>query len=244
MTGTIINVIAILLGGGLGTFLGGRLPERLRSTVMAGLGLFTLAIGFQMFLGTKNSLVVLGSLVIGGVLGEWWRVEDGIHNLGRWLEQHIMPHGGPVDVAALRQERFVRGFFTASLLFGVGPMAILGSIQDGMTGNYQLLAVKSVLDCFAALAFASSLGVGVIFSALPILLYQGSITLGAGQIHAIVSTPMMGEMNATGGLLLMAIAISSLLEIKPIRVGNLLPALLAAPLIVALLTVLGIAWAS
>ncbi len=247
MTGTFINVIAILCGGMLGTLLGGRLPERLRHTIMAGLGLFVLAIGFQMFLLTQNSLVVLGSLVIGALLGEWWKVEEGILHLGGWLERRVIPHKEGLETHlehAARRDRFIRGFFTASLLFCVGPIAILGSIQDGMSGNYQLLAVKAVLDGLASLAFASSLGIGVLFSALPILIYQGSITLGAGLLKQIVSQPMMNEMTAAGGILLMAIAISSLLEIKPIRSGNLLPALVIAPLLVAILTALGINWAA
>src|SRR5512146_1603364 len=223
MTGTIINVVAILVGGMLGTVLGGRLPERIRHTVMAGMGLFVLAIGLQMFLKTANSLVVLGSLVIGIVLGEWWQIEEGIRRLGRFLERRLMPQNGSQEEHQARQERFVRGFFTASLLFCVGPIAILGSIQDGLSGNYQLLAVKSVLDGFASLAFASSMGIGVLFSALPILVYQGGISLAAAQISPLVSQAMMGEMTATGGVILMAIAINSLLEMKQIRTGNFLP---------------------
>jgi uncharacterized protein len=244
MIGTFINVAAILLGGTFGVLLGSRLPDRLRQTVMAGLGLFVLVIGVQMFLATQNSLLVLGSLVVGIILGEWMQVEDAIRRLGVWLEQRVMPKA-PADENvspehANRQERFVRGFFTASLLFCVGPIAILGSIQDGLTGNFQLLAVKSVLDGFASLAFASSLGIGVLFSALPILFYQGAITLLAAQIEPMVSQAMMTEMTATGGVILTAIAISSLLEIRHIRVGNFLPALLVAPLLVALLAALSI----
>jgi uncharacterized protein len=244
MTGTIINVIAILVGGTVGAVLGGRLPERVRHTVMAGMGLFVLAIGLQMFLKTANSLIVLASLVVGTLLGEWWQIEEGIRWLGRVLERRIMPQNGTAEDHQARQERFVRGFFTASLLFCVGPIAILGSIQDGLSGNYQLLAVKSVLDGFASIAFASSLGVGVLFSALPILIYQGGIALAATQVQPFISNSMMTEMTATGGILLMAIAISSLLEIKPIRAGNLLPALIIAPLLVAALTAMGINWAS
>jgi len=253
MTGTIINVVAILIGGALGVLLGSRLPERLRRTVMSGLGLFVLAIGIQMCLKTENSLVVLGSLLIGVLLGEWWQVEEGIRRLGRWLEARVMPHpllpeggGEPaepeISKLASRQERFVRGFFAASLLFLIGPIAILGSIQDGLTGDYQLLAVKAILDGFASLAFASSLGIGVLFSALPILIYQGGISLLAGQIQPLITEAMMTEMTATGGVLLMAIAIGNLLDIREIRAGNFLPALLIAPLLVALLTVLKVQW--
>jgi len=125
-------------------------------------------------------------------------------------------------------------------VFCVGPMTILGSIQDGLTGDYQTLAIKSVLDGFASLAFASSLGVGVLFSALVILVYQGSLTLLAAQIQQIISAPMMTEMNATGGVILMAIAIGALLEIRPIRAGNLLPALFIAPPLVWIMSRLGL----
>jgi uncharacterized membrane protein YqgA involved in biofilm formation len=243
------------MGGGLGVLLAGRLPERLRQTVVAGLGLFVLVLGVQTFLQTRNSLVVLGSLLVGSLLGEWWQVEEGIQNVGRWLEGRFSRRsakktaalGTSEDAQSLakaQSERFVRGFFTASLVFCVGPIAILGSIENGMTGNYQLLAVKSILDGFAAMAFASSLGVGVLFSALPILLYQGSISLAAVQIRPLISDLMMGEMTATGGVLLVAIAISSLLEIKKIRTGSFLPALLIAPLLVFVLTLLGVNWAS
>jgi uncharacterized membrane protein YqgA involved in biofilm formation len=126
----------------------------------------------------------------------------------------------------------------ASLLFCIGPMAILGSIQDGLTGDYNLLAVKSTLDGFASIAFASTLGIGVMFSSLIILLYQGGISLLAGQLSSIVTTPMMNEMTATGGVILIGLAISNLLEIKKIRVGNFLPALVFAPLIVWVLSLI------
>jgi uncharacterized membrane protein YqgA involved in biofilm formation len=136
--------------------------------------------------------------------------------------------------------RFIKGFLTSSLVFCVGPMTILGSIQDGLTGDYRILAIKSVLDGFAAFAFSSTLGVGVLFSTLVIITYQGGLSLLAGQAQAIITAGMMNEMTAVGGLLLLGIAISSLLEIKPIRVGNLRPALAIAPIIVFILERLGI----
>ena len=139
-----------------------------------------------------------------------------------------------------KSSRFIRGFLTASLVYCIGPLAILGSIQDGLTGDYSLLAIKSVLDGFASLAFASSLGVGVLFSSLVILVYQGSLSLLAAQAQAVITPAMTNEMTAVGGILLVGIAISSLLEIKPIRVGNFLPALVVVPLIVAILAALGI----
>ena len=226
MTGTFLNIATVLIGGVIGLVFGARIPDRLKGTVIAGMGLFTAAMGLQMFMDTENPLIVLGSLLIGTLLGEWMRIEDGLQNLGRILEQRFSREGDDGS------NRFVRGFLTASLLFCVGPMTILGSIQDGLTGDYNLLAVKSVLDGFAALAFTSTLGVGVMFSTIIILVYQGGISLLAAQLNAVVTPSMMNELTATGGVILIGLAISSLLEIKKIRVGNMLPGLLVAPVIV------------
>jgi uncharacterized protein len=226
MTGTLLNIATVLLGGVIGLLFGARIPDKLKEAVIAGMGLFTGAMGVQMFLNTENPLIVLGGLLIGTLLGEWWRLEDGLQNLGKLLEQRFSREGEEGS------NKFVRGFLTASLLFCVGPMTILGSVQDGLRGDYNLLAVKSVLDGFAALAFASTLGVGVIFSTIIILFYQGGISLLASQLDAIVTPAMMNELTATGGVILLGLAMSSLLEIKKIRVGNMLPALLIAPLIV------------
>jgi uncharacterized membrane protein YqgA involved in biofilm formation len=245
LTGTIINIITVLLGGALGLRFGSRLPERVRQTVVAGLGLFTAAIGLQMFFKTGNAIVVLISLLIGGLLGEWWRIEDGLRGLGDMLERRFTKGpAGQVDLAGNpaqpRETNFIKGFLTASLLFCIGPMTIIGSIQDGLTGDYSLLAIKSVLDGFASLAFASSLGIGVLFSTLVILVYQGGLSLLAFQAQTLISPEMMNELTATGGVLLMGVAISSLLEIKPIRVGNFLPALVIAPVILGILQAIGI----
>lgn len=231
MTGTILNVITVLIGGTMGLLFGAHLPERFRHTVVAGLGLFTAAIGIQMFIKTENPIVVLLSLLIGGVLGEWWQIEEGLKSLGGWLETRFGMSEDNNDAETTHRSRFVRGFLTASLLFCVGPMTILGSIQDGLTGDFNLLAIKSVLDGFAALAFASTMGIGVLFSILVIMFYQGGLSLLAAQFQAIISASMMNEMTAVGGVLLIGLALSSLLEIKPIRVGNYLPALAIAPLI-------------
>ena len=265
MTGTLLNIATVLVGGLFGLVFGRRLPERVRQTVVAGLGLFTAAIGLQMFLKTENPIIVLGSLLVGGLLGEWWKIEDGLRGLGVWLEKRFIlkrpdrlaakpgipeklsKYNGRTNREAGKnlsglesdeRSRFIKGFLTASLVFCVGPMTILGSVQDGLTGDYSLLAIKSVLDGFAALAFASSLGVGVLFSVLVILVYQGGISLLAAQVQSVVTPAMMNEMTAVGGILLVGIAISSLLEIKPIRVGNFLPALAIAPLVVWVLSLL------
>jgi uncharacterized membrane protein YqgA involved in biofilm formation len=207
--------------------MGARFPERVRSTVVYGFGLFTLGYGLQMFIKTENALVVVGAILVGSLLGEWWQIDQRLANLGVWLESKFN-NGGDLQSSS----RFIKGFLTASLLFCVGPMAILGSIQDGLTGDSSVLVVKAILDGFAALAFSSTLGIGVMLSAGLILIYQGSITLLAAQMQTFVSTAMITEMSAAGGLILVALTISSLLELRPIRSANFLPALVIAPMLV------------
>ncbi len=235
MTGTIINVITVLIGGSIGLFFGDRLPQRLKETILAGLGLFTLAIGFLMFTSTANPTIVLLALLFGGVLGEWWRIERRLENFGELLERRYS------SSTVGEESMFVRGMLTASLVFCVGPMTILGSIQDGLYGDFMLLLVKSVLDMFAAMAFASTMGVGVLFSVIVVLAYQGGISLLAGQAQAVLTDAMMAELTATGGVILLGLAISSLLEIKKIRAGNFLPALVIAPAITPAILAL-LAW--
>lgn len=230
MTGTLINIATIVLGSLVGLLFGARLPERLKQTVVNGMGLFTAAIGLQMFFETKNALLVLGALILGALLGEALGIEEAIARLGEGLEKRF---SGSSQGAS---SRFVRGFLAASLLYCTGPMAILGSIQDGLTGNFQTLAIKSVLDGFISIAFASSLGIGVLFSILPVGVYQGGISLLASALNSLLSEAMITEMTAAGGVILFGLALSSLLEVKKIRVGNFLPALALAPLLVFLLS--------
>lgn len=231
MTGTFLNIGAVLIGGAIGLIFGSRIPDRFKNTVIAGMGLFVGAMGLQMFFSSENQLIVLGAIIIGIILGEWMKIEDRLQTFGQTLEKRFSPD----SEADSTSSTFVRGFMVASLLFCVGPMTILGSIQDGLTGDYQLLAVKSTLDLFASIAFASTLGIGVLFSSIVILIYQGGISLLAGSLSAIISDPMMNEMTATGGVILFGLALSNLLDIKKIRVGNFLPALVIAPLIVWIL---------
>jgi uncharacterized membrane protein YqgA involved in biofilm formation len=242
MTGTILNVATVLVGSALGTVLGNRLPERIRETVVHGLGLTTLVIGLSLALKTQNILIALASILLGGISGELLGIEAALERLGRWLEERSsrlkLPGLAGTADSASPTANFVRGFLTASLVFCVGPMTIMGSIQDGLTGDFTLLALKSTMDGFAALAFASSLGWGVMFAALTVLFYQGGITLGAGWLKAALTDPMINEMTAVGGILMLGIGLG-LLEIKRIRVGNLLPALFIAPFIVALAAWLG-----
>jgi uncharacterized membrane protein YqgA involved in biofilm formation len=238
--GTLINTISVIIGSSIGVISGPRLPGRIRDTVIASLGVFTLVVGVSLFIDSmnvegENVLIPLLSLLIGGILGEWWRIERRLMAFGAWLEERFTAGDG-----AQNENRFVRGFLSASLLFCVGPMTILGSIQDGLVGDYRLLMIKSVLDGFAAIALASTLGIGVMFSVVVILVYQGGISLLAAQATAFFSEVMLAELTAVGGILLVSLSIGSILEIRPIRSGNLLPALLIAPLLVLLLQLFGI----
>ena len=233
MTGTIINTAAILIGGLLGIRFGKLLKDRSREMIVIGLGLFTIALSISMFLESNHALIVLGGLLIGGLLGESLRIEDRINQLGERMEARFNTESN-----AEAKGNFVRGFMTSSVLFCTGPMAILGAMQDGLTGDFQLLAIKSVMDGFAAFALASTLGPGVLFSGLIVFLYQGIFSVLAFQLQGVMTVEMIAEFTATGGVILIGLAISSLLEIKPIRAGNFLPGLLVSPLIVYLLSLI------
>ncbi|MEA3335412.1 MAG: DUF554 domain-containing protein [Chloroflexota bacterium] len=239
MLGTLINVVAVVAGSVIGILLGNRLPKKVQQTVLDGLGLMVLVVGISMAIQSNNILIPMVSVLLGGIAGELLRIEDGLEAVGRWLE---------LKTAGIFSEsgegRVVRGFVTASLVFCVGPLAILGAIQDGLTGDYNLLAIKSMLDAFASLAFAAALGPGVILSALSVGIYQGTISLAAMGLGTAIGdvsrqTPWVVEMTAAGGVLIMGIGLV-LLELKRVRVGNLLPAVFIAPLIVILLAALGI----
>jgi uncharacterized membrane protein YqgA involved in biofilm formation len=241
MTGTWINIATVLIGSTAGLLFGVRFPERIRESVVNVLGIFTLAIGAELFIrGTsvegENILLPLIGLLIGVILGEWWRLETRLKSLGAFLERRFASGSG--DVA--QGNRFIRGFVSASLLFCVGPMTILGSLQDGLTGNYELLAVKSVMDGFASLALASSFGVGVLFSTLIILFYQGGLTLAAVFVQGFFDPLMLAELSVVGGVLLIGLAIGTLLELRLIRTANLLPALVITPLVIVVLRFFGL----
>ncbi|NLJ28848.1 MAG: DUF554 domain-containing protein [Deltaproteobacteria bacterium] len=232
MVGTTINVGTILAGSMLGVTIGSRLSEKMRETALQGLGLVTTLVGLQMALETKNILIVLGAVLTGAILGEMLRIDEGLQKLGTFL-QSSLSKGTKGQTA----RNFSEGFVMASLVFCVGPMAILGSIQDGLSGDYRTLAVKSMLDFFAAIAFSSSLGWGVGLSAFTILIYQGSLTFFAGVFAGILTDPMIAEMTATGGLIIVGIGLK-LLDLKAIRLANFLPALAMAPILVAVVPII------
>lgn len=221
MLGTIVNAAAIILGAMLGNVLKSGFPERLKATLMQAISLAVILIGLSMALLTKdmNVMAVTLSIVIGGVIGELLRIEDRLNSLGLKLEQRFGGDDG----------RFAKAFVSASLIYCVGAMAIMGSLDSGLTGDYSILFIKSILDGVSSIVFASSLGIGVAFAALPVFLYQGSITLAAAYIKPWLTDPIIGEMTATGGLLIFAIGVNMLSGGKvQIKVGNLLPAIFVA----------------
>jgi uncharacterized protein len=220
--GTAINVLAVLVGAGIGTLVGARLSDGMRETAMHAIGLVTLLVGIQSFLRFDNPLVPLVSVILGLVVGELLGIEDGLKRFGDGLEKRFSRGESPVS----------RAFVSTSLLFCVGPLTVIGSLEDGLTGDYSLLALKSALDFIAALTFASVLGWGVLLSAGTVLVVQGSLTLGAAFLDAVVTGPMISATTATGGILIFGLGLG-LLDLKEVRVANMLPALLFAPLLVA-----------
>ncbi len=235
MTGSLLNAGAIVLGGIIGLLLGAQLPEKIRQSVLLALGIFTLLFGIQLFLETENALIPLLSLLTGSVIGEFIDLEGLLNKASVKLEAKvsaILERGDSVSTrkGLLLRDRFVQGFVSTSLIYCSGPMAFLGAIQNGLTGDISTLTVKSILDGFASLAFASSLGLGVVFSSIPVLVYQGSVSIFAAQIERVMTTAMINELTSVGGIILVSLAISSFLEIKPIRTINFLPALIIAPI--------------
>ncbi len=238
MIGTLINVATVLAGTLAGTLFGDRLPDRIRETVLHSLGLITLLVGVDAGLHafrppltevTRASVIlVMGSVLVGGILGELLHIEGGLNRLGDRLKARF---GGG-------QARFTEGFVIASLVFCVGPLTILGAIQDGATGDFQLLAIKATLDGFAAVAFASALGWGVGFSAITVLVYQGALSLTASIAADVFTDVVIESMTAAGGVVIVGIGLR-LLELREIRVGNLLPALLLAPVAFAIVERVG-----
>lgn len=218
MLGTIVNAVAIIAGALLGNLLKSGLRQNIKAVIMQGVSLTVILIGLSMAMETKNVLVVTLSIVSGGVLGELLKIEDLLDQFGMKLEKRFSAGDGA----------FTKGFVTGSLVFCVGAMAIMGSLESGLTGSHTTLFVKSILDGITSVVFASSMGVGVAFSALPVFLYQGSITLAASYVKPFLTDAIIREMTATGGLLIFGIGLNMLTDKLQIRVGNLLPAIFVA----------------
>lgn len=228
MTGTLTNVATVLAGTLIGTLAGVRMPEAVRQRVLAGLGMVTLVIGVDLALAWGGSqelpLYVLGGVLMGGLAGELIGIERRLEALGDRV-QAAVSRGGESSVS--------EGFVTASLLFCVGPLTVVGAIQDGLTGDYQALATKAVLDGFAAIAIAASLGWGVGLAAITVLVVQGTISLAAGLFDDVLVGEARAALTSAGGVLIIGISLK-LLDLKDVRVGNFLPALVLAPALAGL----------
>lgn len=292
MLGTVVNIAVVLLGGTVGSLLGNRLPARMQETIIRGLGLVTLVVGLQMALSTRNILIVMFSILLGGIWGEAWRLDDHLNTLGDRVEAWFMAHqaarrgvsvtvdfrqrasqsaesqtllDSDADQTASRQgdaeqrqpersehllheasvDRSIsRAFVTASLIFCIGPLATLGAVQDGLLGDANLLMIKSTLDLFCSMALSASLGPGVILASGSVLVYQGGLSLaakllGVGIFGSVSSDmPAIVEMTAAGGVMILGIGFD-LLGLKVVRVANLLPAIVLAPLFVIGLNQIG-----
>jgi uncharacterized membrane protein YqgA involved in biofilm formation len=245
--GTVTNVLTVVVGSGLGLLIGHRLSVNVRTTVTAALGLVTLLIAAQSAFAVSDAalsdavgtsapmLVVLGALVLGGIIGSVLGLEQRIESAGGWLQAHLT-RGAGAGVEDGRRDRFVEGFVISSLVFCIGPLTILGSINEGLGNGADQLLLKSTLDAFAALAFAASFGIGVMASAVSVAVIQGSLTILGFALGSFLPDAHLAALTATGGLILVGVALR-LLDIKTIPVPDLLPALVAAPLLCQLAVV-------
>jgi uncharacterized protein len=224
MIGFLVNTATVVAGSGLGLLAGARLNDKYKSIVLNSLGLVTILIGVRMAIKTENVLIMVASLVIGGLIGEWIGIEQYLEKFGEYLKKK----------AGSSAEQFVLGFVTASLLFCVGPMTVVGSFEDGLYNRGELIYIKSLMDGFASIALAAAFGAGVIFSALVVLIYQGALTFLARYLQAALSQNVVNEMSAAGGVIVIGIGIN-VLGLSKIKVGNLILALPLAALIAGLI---------
>lgn len=226
LLGTIVNGLCIVAGTLLGKVLH-RIPDKIKTTVMQAIGLAVCLLGIQMGLKSEEFLIVIFSLVFGGILGEWWGLEDKLNQLGAWIEKKV---GSSSDEGTI-----AKGFVTATLIFVIGAMAIIGALDSGLRHDHRVLYTKSIIDGFTSLILSTTLGIGVLFSAVPVILYQGAIALFATQIDKFIPTEVMDafivEMTGAGGLMIVAIG-TNLIGITNIRVANLLPGILVVAILV------------
>jgi uncharacterized protein len=233
LSGTLLNVATVLVGTGIGLVIGSRMRPRMQESLVTGLGFFTILIAISMGIRVftdpaaqpGDDLAVLAAVLVGVAIGELLRLHDGLEWLGGWFQRRL--------ARSERPSRISEGFVTASLVFCVGPLTILGSLENGLTGDMRLLAIKSLLDGVASIAFAAALGPGVALSAITVFLVQGSIAGGAFLLRDVMDAPTILAITAAGGVILLGVALR-LLDLKAVRVANFLPALLLAPLFIRL----------
>lgn len=223
MLGTVVNAIAIIIGGLIGTFIRNGLKEDYKKTLMNGVGLTVIIIGIMGAIKSENMILIIISIVLGSIIGEAIGIERKLDSMGNSLEEKL----------GQGNSNFSKGFVTASLVYCVGAMAIVGSLESGLLGNHDTLFAKSVLDGISSIIFASTLGIGVVFSSIPVFIYQGIIILLASSLRNLLTPDVILEMSAVGGILIMGIGIN-ILEIKKIEVGNMSPSIFI-PLIYSIL---------
>ena len=216
MKGTIVNIIAVLVGGGIGLLIGNKLPDRVKKIAMEGVGLSSLALGFILSLKTDNIIIMVFSVILGAVVGEILKIEDFLERVGDRIKRKIKSEGS-----------FTEGFITASLIFCVGSMTIVGAINEGLTGDAALLYTKSILDGITSIALSSTLGIGVLFSTLFMLIYQGGLTIGASLAKSLLTTHTVNMITGVGGVLIIGIGLN-ILGLKKLKLSNFLPALIFA----------------
>lgn len=226
LLGTLVNGFCILLGGGIGMILD-KIPESMKKTVMQGIGVVLLVLGMNMAMQSNNSLILIVSVVIGVVLGEWWAIEDKFNSAGKWLETKLK---------STNSTSLAQGFVTATLVFILGAMSILGPLDSGIRGDHQILFTKAIIEGFIAIVLATTLGVGVLFAAIPVIIYEGIIALFAMQIDQFVPPEalkmLLAEFSAVGGVMIIAIGLD-ILGLLKVKVANFLPSILVVAAIIA-----------
>jgi uncharacterized membrane protein YqgA involved in biofilm formation len=227
--GTLINTATVVVGGGVGYFIGHRISENVRLIVMQVVGLATMIMGIQSAMDTHNIVFPLIGTVFGALIGELLRIEDRLESVGVWLKSKFAKKDSD-------ESTFVQGFVTATLLFCIGPLTILGAIEDASGKTPQLYIIKGTLDGFISIIFVAAYGIGAMFSAVSVFVVQGLLTIGGTGIDAVLDDRMRTELFSTGGFLVLAIGLN-LLDIKRIKLGSLLPALIVTPILVAIFAV-------
>lgn len=217
--GTIVNTLGVIAGACIGLLIHGRFPEKIKTISFQALGLVTVVIGVDMALKSHNFLIMIFSVLIGAILGEWMRLHDHVQDFGDFIKKKVKS----------KNEKFTEGMVTTFILYCIGSLAILGSLQEGLTGDPTLLYTKSLLDTFSSIIFASTYGLGVLFTAIPLFIFQSSITMLAAQLQGVLGESAIAEISGTGGIMIIGLSLS-LLEIKNIKVINLLPSLIIAVL--------------